>query len=183
MALEEKIAEELIDFAKSFENGDTLDTAEYVQRITSAVASLCVGVKELEWETCSSKRSAAPGPLSFDGECAITPFALDYAVSPAADGGGYEAGMIGEEPVWEAGTLDAAKTLCQSDFTSRISSCLNIRTEEEVRREYLEELIGIFGGLSSAVDHSSENGRALGASCASTAQHLRSLQQEGKGDA
>ena len=155
------------------------EVADAFEVIAQALSGICVEVAELEWVKFGADHHALP-----DEYIAETPLANYRIIGPMRDGT-WHAGVkkltsCSREHFPEAETLDAAKAACQRDFASRISSCLKTRTVEEVRREYLEELIALAGdGCAKITDASPSRMReALGAAC-----WLRSLQQEGKSDA
>jgi hypothetical protein len=190
MTLEEKIAEAIEAWQNDADaNPYFVEDGEQslAQAIAQALSGICVECLELEW------RKYLPNTLK-----SRTPFA-SYTIKPKPSGlawsvlifGYQESSVRSEHP-----TLESAQQACQADFSSRWASCAKTRTVEEVRREYLEELIAHFDEAAAAEwDNAGCNDQEGGSEKDTKrfvhaagnyqfcADQLRSLQQEGKSDA
>ena len=106
-------------------------TAQYFEAIAQSLSSLCVGVK-LEWEDCGKD-----DPFLIIARTPVGSYSIgedDRDHFAVRDGDSLWEWWPGEDDAGKD-TLEACQSACERDFASRISSCLNIRTEQEVVEE------------------------------------------------
>jgi hypothetical protein len=152
--MEEKIAE-IVECI--LDDTAVADHSEWLaKRITQALSGICVEVEELEWERVTEWPEDTVEPMA---EYTAQASAYPYQVVRLRDHKLWYAN-IGSGGGWFS-TEEAAKTACQADFASRISSCLKTRTVEEVRREYLEELIQEVAGRCTKIKRGGETNSDL----------------------
>ena len=145
------------------------------QAIAQALSGICVEAR-LEWERLPDRDGDVFEARNPFGSYVVHDWG-NAAPSVIVYAGHRATGTIAFLSGTEFPTLEAAQQACQSDFASRISSCLKTRTVEEVRREYLEELIARADDECAEITDSSPSRmrEALSAAC-----WLRHLQQEDK---
>jgi hypothetical protein len=192
--MEEKIAEIVRDvfqrdMLKALQDDETRDE-RLIKEIAQALSGICVEPVGLEWENTRNQdwvSDTAFGQYSFgpsnDGWMAVLRRILEGQMDDLVFG-------------YHFPTLEAAQHACQADFASRISSCLKTRTVEEVEAAHLERMIAHFDEAAAAEwDNAGCNDQEGGSEKDTKrfvhaagnfqfcADQLRSLQQEGKGDA